>query len=304
MIVWTVYAYQDELSKKIQFVTSLRKSKEYNKLLQIINILIPSLVRDRIKEGQKNFSDAQGEVTIIFIDIDQFDAIVSQYSGKELIELLDRLYNAFDQLCEQYGLSKIETVGKTYMACGGLKFFDSTIDQKLLSNHHTVRCADFAQEAIAVADKKPLKNGQKCMLKIGIHTGEVISGVVGETKPQFSLIGETVNKTSRVCSKCPPKQVLVSKETHHYLQQYSNNFMYTKIEAEMKGIGKEKLFIVAPKRRSDIRKSKLFSKNKLKDKGKNKRLNDASDNSPAARKKKEDYSQATIPEEGNESFRS
>jgi len=53
-------------------------------------------VRDRIKEGQKNFSDAQGEVTIIFIDIDQFDAIVSQYSGKELIELLDRLYNAFD----------------------------------------------------------------------------------------------------------------------------------------------------------------------------------------------------------------
>jgi hypothetical protein len=45
-----------------------------------------------------------------------------------LIELLDRLYNAFDQLCEQYGLSKIETVGKTYMACGGLKFFESQID--------------------------------------------------------------------------------------------------------------------------------------------------------------------------------
>ena len=99
--------------------------------------------------------------------------------------------------------------------------------------------------------------------------------------------------------------MLVSKETHHYLQQYSNNFMYTKIEAEMKGIGKEKLFIVAPKRRSDIRKSKLFPKNKLKDKGKNKRFNDASDDSnPATRKKKEDYSQATIPEEGNESFRS
>jgi hypothetical protein len=51
-------------------VKSLRKSKEYTKLLQIINILIPSLVRDRIKEGVKNFADAQGEVTIIFIDID------------------------------------------------------------------------------------------------------------------------------------------------------------------------------------------------------------------------------------------
>jgi hypothetical protein len=51
VLAWTVYAYQEEFAKKIQFVTSLRKSKEYNKLLQIINILIPSLVRDRIKEG-------------------------------------------------------------------------------------------------------------------------------------------------------------------------------------------------------------------------------------------------------------
>jgi len=205
----------------------MRKSKEYTKLLQIINILIPSLVRDRIKEGQKNFSDAQGEVTCIFVDIDQFDSIVSNYNGRELIELLDHLYLAFDQLCEQYGLAKIETVGKTYMACGGLKFFESQIDQRLLSNHHSVRCTDFAFEAVAVADKKMLKSGQKCTLKIGIHTGEVISGVVGETKPQFSLIGETVNKTSRVCSKCAPKSVLVSKETHAYLQNNSNNFHYS-----------------------------------------------------------------------------
>ena len=93
-----------------------------------MNILLPSLVRERIQDGQKNFSDSQGEVTIIFIDVDQFDAIVSSYSSKELIDLLDSLYNAFDQLCEQYGLSKVETVGKTYMACAGLKFFETSID--------------------------------------------------------------------------------------------------------------------------------------------------------------------------------
>ncbi len=67
--------------------------------------------------------------------------------------------------------------------------------------------------------------------------------------------------------------------------------MYTKIEAEMKGIGKEKLYIVAPKRRSELRNSKLFANNKLKDKSKNKRFKDSSENSNAAtRKKKEDYS--------------
>jgi class 3 adenylate cyclase len=80
-----------------------------------------------------------------------------------------------------------------------------------------VRVTDFAFEALAVAAKKIMKDGTKAAVKIGIHSGEVVSGVVGETKPQFSLIGETVNKTSRVCSKCPSHKILVSKETHHHL---------------------------------------------------------------------------------------
>jgi len=66
--------------------------------------LIPSLVRARIQDGKKNFSEAQGEVTVIFVDIEGFDQVVQQYTGRELIELLDRVYNAFDSLCEQHGL--------------------------------------------------------------------------------------------------------------------------------------------------------------------------------------------------------
>ena len=77
-------------------MTQYRKVKEFQKLKAIINILIPSLVRSRIQEGKKNFSEAQGEVTIIFIDIEGFDQIVESYSGRDLIELLDKAYNAFD----------------------------------------------------------------------------------------------------------------------------------------------------------------------------------------------------------------
>ena len=101
-----------------------------------------------------------------------------------------------------------------------------------------------------MAEKKILKNGKKCGLKIGIHSGEVVSGVVGETKPQFSLIGETVNKASRVCSKCPYRKILVSKETCKYLQQYSNNFGYNVMEVQMKGIGTEKVYTVNRKERN------------------------------------------------------
>lgn len=153
---------------------------------------------------------------------------MQQYTGRELIEFLDRVYNAFDSLCEQHGLQKIETVGKTYMACGGLKVSERDIDIRLLGSHHSVRVTDFATAALSYSQSYGLRNGKKLQIKIGIHTGEVIAGVVGETKPQFSLIGPTVNKTARVCSKCPTGRILISKETHLQLEESSNNFIFAK----------------------------------------------------------------------------
>ena len=117
----------------------------------------------------------------------------------------------------------------------------------MLGNHQSVRVTDFAFEALAVVEKKIMKDGTRAAVKIGIHSGEVVSGVVGETKPQFSLIGETVNKTSRVCSKCPSRKILVSKETHQHLCQFSNNFKFKMMEVEMKGIGRESVYTVERK---------------------------------------------------------
>ena len=75
---WTYYTYWDELKKKVQFVTQYRNAKELQKLKSIINILIPNLVRSRLTDGKKNFAETQGEVTIIFIDLDDFDNLVQQ----------------------------------------------------------------------------------------------------------------------------------------------------------------------------------------------------------------------------------
>lgn len=88
------------------------------------------------------------------------------------------------------------------MACGGLKQSEKKVDQRLLNKHHSVRVIEFAQHMLNFIKRQTLKNNQPVQVKIGIHTGNVISGVVGENKPQFSLIGDAVNKTSRVCSKC------------------------------------------------------------------------------------------------------
>lgn len=84
-IAWGVYVYIQELEKKTQFMNGHRNVRNFLKLKQILNILVPSLVRDKIRSGKKNFSDEEGEVTIVFIDIYGFDDIVSNYSGKELL---------------------------------------------------------------------------------------------------------------------------------------------------------------------------------------------------------------------------
>lgn len=137
-----------------------------------------------MKQGTKNFAEVENEITIVFFDIDGFDKIVKMNSTKELLTLLDQIYNVFDQLCDQYGLQKIETVGKTYMACGGLKLAErKIIDQRLLNRNHSVRVTDFALECANYVKTVYLKNGEPLEIKIAIHTGPVISGVVGETKP-------------------------------------------------------------------------------------------------------------------------
>ena len=99
-LCWTAYVYFQELEKKIQFVRGHSKVRNFIKLKSILNILVPSLVRDKIASGKKNFADEEGEATIIFIDIHQFDQVSKMYNPKELIAFLDSVYNQFDFYCD------------------------------------------------------------------------------------------------------------------------------------------------------------------------------------------------------------
>jgi hypothetical protein len=74
-------------------------------------------------------------------------------------------------MCDQFGLQKIETVGKTYMACGGLKSAERKIESRLLNRHHSVRVTDFGIDVISYVKRIYLKNGKNLEVKVGIHTG-------------------------------------------------------------------------------------------------------------------------------------
>ena len=125
---------------------------------------------------------------------------MSKLSPKDIISFLDEFYSVLDQFCQLHGLQKIETVGKTYMAAGGIRECEIDVDKILLRTHHSIRCFEFAVDILDLVQKMILNSGDKIIVKIGIHKGKVIPAVVGDHKPQFSLIGDAVNTTSRMCS--------------------------------------------------------------------------------------------------------
>jgi phospholipid-translocating ATPase len=161
-----------------------------------------------------------------------------------LINLLDKIYNTFDQLCQLHGLQKIETVGKTYMCAGGLKETEKDVDQNILSRHHAIRSFELAKDMLDAVQSMTLENGEKLKIKIGLNTGQVIPALVGNHKPQFSLIGDTINTTARMCAYSQDMAINCSEETYVHISKTYNDFTIS--QKEVKGKGVMNLYLYKP----------------------------------------------------------
>lgn len=142
----------------------------------LLNIL-PRSVAEQLKAGQKNVAESFEAVTVLFADIVSFTPFASQISASELVELLNKIFTTFDNLVEQFGLEKIKTIGDAYMAVAGLP----------------VACSDHAQRAVELAlamqeampDFSSGTSDEPLKLRIGLHSGPVIAGIIGTKKIQL-----------------------------------------------------------------------------------------------------------------------
>ncbi|CAK55921.1 unnamed protein product (macronuclear) [Paramecium tetraurelia] len=219
--------------QRSSYIYQNRLNIEQKKINYILGLLMPRFIQERMNKGQIQIQQDQGDVTILFCDIYQFDKVI-KYEQENILNFLDTLYRAFDQLCQTYDLQKIETVGKTYMAAGGLKDYDAVINQK--NANSTTRALE---TAIAMMDAvKTMKYGdnQDVKLKIGIHYGRVIAGVIGVHKPQFSLIGDTVNTTSRVCSTGDAGFITLSESAYNNIKD-TTKYQFDEKAVAAKGKG-------------------------------------------------------------------
>ena len=265
VILLFISSHYTQLKNRIEFLKYHKSKIELKKDNLIMANLIPEFVRAKMQRGERGAAYGYEEVSIVFCDISNFDALMAKLSPKDIILFLDEFYSLLDQFCQLHGLQKIETVGKTYMAAGGIKECEIDVDRALLKDHHSIRCFEFAIDILDLVSKMRLNSGDTITVKIGIHKGKVIPAVVGDHKPQFSLIGDTVNTTSRMSSNGEKNCITCSEFAYEEIKsRYKTNFTVVNKQIKGKGLMNLYSYSLSHKRKSILEKPKnMISKDKV-----------------------------------------
>lgn len=216
--------------EKQKDTVELEKQKADNLLLNIL----PAEVAQELKETGKTKVRYFDSATLLFADVKGFSALAKKLTPQDLIAELDATFSKMDEISLRYGLERIKTIGDCYMACGGLPHANKT--------HHfdVVLAALGIQHWMEQEYEK--RNGNFWQVRLGLHTGEVVAGVIGKTKFAYDVWGNTVNLASRMESGGEVGKVNVTETTYDLVKDYFIGAYREEIEA--KNIGKVKAYFI------------------------------------------------------------
>lgn len=179
-------------------------AREIQKSDALLRAMLPASVADRLRDQRGVIADAIDEATVIFSDIVGFTTIGSGMAPAAVVSVLNELFGRFDTLAAEHGLEKIKTIGDGYMAVAGAP---------LPVADHADRAVRFGLALVKTTETLGAEVGVPLRLRVGIHSGPLVAGVIGRDKLAYDLWGDTVNVASRMESQGLPGRVQISAAT-------------------------------------------------------------------------------------------
>lgn len=218
-------AVEDQLSER-----NAELGREKKKTDDLLLNILPGETADELKRWGVSPARSYDSVTVMFTDFKGFTKISEQLSPQRLVSELDLCFRAFDDIVSRYQIEKIKTIGDSYLCVGGLPKTNLTHARDMVS------AALEMQKYMAVLRSEKEKHKEPFFeMRIGIHTGPVVAGIVGVKKFAYDLWGDTVNTASRMESSCEVGKVNISGATYELVQRHFHCTPRGKIAAKNKG---------------------------------------------------------------------
>ncbi|XP_067653292.1 atrial natriuretic peptide receptor 1-like [Haliotis asinina] len=222
--------YANNLEKLVEEKTQeLREEKKRSE--ELLYQILPRSVAERLKRGLRVEPEAFECVTIYFSDICGFTNISARSSPMQVVDLLNDLYSCFDAVIDAYDVYKVETIGDAYMVVSGLP--------QRNGNKHAQQVALMSLALLRAIDTFRMRHlpDEKLNLRIGLHSGSVCAGVVGQKMPRYCLFGDTVNTASRMESHGQALKIHISDPTKQILDIFHTFNIEKRGDIEVKGKG-------------------------------------------------------------------
>lgn len=211
-------------------------SREKKKTDELLYNILPFETAEELKKNGFAKPRFYESVSVLFTDFKDFTARSSGMDPNELVIELDEFFKVFDEIVEKYGIEKIKTIGDAYMAAGGLPV--PSQDHALQTTKAAIEICEY------VRDRKKDKVGRGFDVRIGIHTGPVVSGIVGQKKFQYDIWGDTVNTAARMETHGEPGKINLSQSTFDIIK---NHFpCEARGKLKVKGKGATEMYFLDP----------------------------------------------------------
>ncbi|MBK7938700.1 MAG: adenylate/guanylate cyclase domain-containing protein [Lewinellaceae bacterium] len=210
---------------------------EHEKADNLLLDILPAETAHELKENGVVQAKSYPVATVMFTDFVGFSAFARTLTAEELVEQIDFYFRAFDEIVARHGLEKIKTIGDSYMCAGGIPVPTPDHVCKVLAAALEIRRFTASQR-----EKKLAQFGYPFDLRIGIHTGPVVTGVVGSSKIAYDIWGETVNIAARMEQLCEPDRINISEATYAHIKNDFECIYRGRFEA--KHVGEIEMYFV------------------------------------------------------------